>query len=578
MIERFSLFTVAKDDSYTKQIQGDSFPFSTRNIDSNYFMFKLKLPPGTSRLFYLKLKVHSLAQFPIEAGTLKAFIKTAHSRDIFNGIFFGIIFALVFYNLFIFISVRDKSYLFYVFYAIFAGLFNAYASGYAFNFLWGNIPLFDNYPAVLVVLTTIFALLFAVYFLELKEQAPAFYRAAEVYVLLLLIPVIYNLAGYRFQSIAMVQILDFVGIFVLLYFGTIMFVRGQKHARFYMLAWSIQLLATLSYILKNVSVLPYDFFTANALQIGIATEAILLSFALADRINTYKLEKEHAQQLAIQSLEEKEQMIVNQNRILEEKVKQRTVELESINENLEKQRAELEKSNTLKDRLFSVISHDLRSPLVSLYSFVELMQMKNLSPEAVDKFLSKLKESLNNTNAMLDNVLYWALSQLNRLKIRYTDTSVRFITKELLQLYRDASSQKQIELVNNIPEDLVINTDPDIIKLVLRNLISNAIKYTPKGGKVVVGAERDETHYHIYVSDNGIGMSEEQIKSLFTEMNNRSTAGTANEKGTGIGLTLCSEYITKIKGRIDVETQVDKGSTFTITLPVKSPEFEHIES
>ncbi len=575
-MKKVTLYTTYGNKIIDAQVQGDNLPFNNRDIDSNYFTFHLKLTPGSTKTFYIKLHIHAVTQYPIQVGTLNGFIKTAHSRDIFNGIYFGILLALAFYNLFIFFSVRDKSYLFYVFYALMAGLFNAYANGYAYNFLWKSFPQLNNYPAVLIVITTVFALFFAIYFLDLKKQAPVFYRISQIFFYLLLIPLIINLAGYRFLSVSIVQVLDFAGIVLFLSFGSAMFARGQKHARYYMLAWTIQLLAVLVYILKNVSFFPYNFITANALQMGITIEALLLSFALADRINTYKQEKEHAQQLAIQSLKEKEQIIINQNKILEEKVKLRTNELEVINKNIEKQKVELEKSNELKDRLFSIISHDLRSPLVSLYSFLELIQIKELSQEAIEKALAKLKESLNNTNAMLDNVLYWALSQLDRLQIRVSKTSIRIVTSDIFLLYKEASSQKNIVLKNEVPDDISIKTDSEIIKLILRNLISNAIKYTNHEGHITVKAEKRDTIYQIFVIDNGIGMSEEKRRELFHNDYQKSTFGTANERGTGIGLSLCSEYISKIRGNIRVESQPDKGSTFIITLPDYDPKLQEV--
>lgn len=576
MFKNISLFTIHPDNSYSKQMGSDNLAFSKRDVDSNYFMFDLNVPPGSTQTFYLKMKIHSLSQFPIKAGTLKAFYATAHSRDIFNGIYFGIILALAFYNLFIFFSVKDKSYLLFVFYALFAGLSNAFINGYAFNFIWTGLPVLNNYLTVFLSLTSLFASLFAIYFLDLKKQAPVLNRIVYVFIALFLVPVTYSLLGYRFESIQIVQILDFTGAIILFTVGCIMFIRGQKHARFYMLAWSVEFIALFAFVLKNLSVLPYNFLTTNALMLGSAIEALLLSFALADRINTYKQEKELAQLLAIQSLREKEQIIINQNKILEEKVKLRTTELESINKNIEKQKVELEKSNELKDRLFSIISHDLRSPLVSLYSFLELIQIRELSQEAIEKALAKLKESLNNTNAMLDNVLYWALSQLDRLQIRVSNTSIQLVTADIFQLYKEASIQKNISLINEVPKNITIKTDSEIVKLILRNLISNAIKYTNKNGKVIVKAEKQGSAYKIYVTDDGIGMSDEKLEEIFNNDTKKSTFGTANERGTGIGLSLCCDYISKISGNIRAESQIDEGSTFVITLKDYEPEQEEI--
>ncbi len=566
-IAKLTLYAMHANGSYTKKTYGDAVKFNQRDIKTNFFTLKLNIATDSTRTFYLRMPVYLPSQFPLKTGTLQAFMEAGHKRDVYIGLYFGIMLALAFYNLFIFISVRDKAYLYYVLYALSICLLNAQFNGYAFNFLWSNEPIINNYPAIIAALPSLFAIYFVLFFLDIKQNALIFYRIYQVMTSIFVFAILFSLLGFKYESLTIVQISDFAGAIYMLITGIVMFLRGQKHARFYMLAWSFLLLSIIIFIFKDVSILPYNFLTANSLILGTALEALLLSFALADRINTYKLEKEQAQQLAIQTLREKEHIVLNQNKILEEKVRQRTEELEVTNRNIEKHREELQKSNELKDQLFSVISHDLRSPLVSLYSFVELMQMKQLSPETTENVLLKLKESLNNTNAMLDNVLYWALSQLDRLEIRISYTSVNSVTSEIFQLYKAASAQKNIQLKNEVPPHIFIRTDPEIMKLVLRNLISNAIKYTQQEGQVIVKAETNNDQLKIKVIDDGIGMNEKQMKQIFSDNNKTSMPGTANEKGTGIGLAICREYIRKINGNLSVDSEVNQGTTFIVSLP-----------
>ncbi len=239
-------------------------------------------------------------------------------------------------------------------------------------------------------------------------------------------------------------------------------------------------------------------------------------------------------------------------------------------EQLQAYSQELQKINQSKDKFFSIIAHDLKSPFSGLIGFstllIEAIQDKDY--ETVEKGINMISQISNNTYALLLNLLEWSQSQTG--KIDYIPES--FVLSELIsdtvELQKYQAGTKGIRLCKNIPPTIKVNADINMIKTIIRNLISNAIKYTQKGGVITISATTQNSMAHISVSDTGVGIRKEKIEKLFQIEHTESTPGTNKEKGTGLGLILCKEFIEKHKGRIWAESEVEKGSTFHFTIPL----------
>ncbi len=230
---------------------------------------------------------------------------------------------------------------------------------------------------------------------------------------------------------------------------------------------------------------------------------------------------------------------------------------------------ELKQLNTVKDRFFSIISHDLRNNLTTMRLYFELASNPDYKPEenSLQELSKQISSSVDNTIELLENLLVWAQTQVNGIKVNLKKISVNTLVKDNIALLSATALQKEIQLTNTTSDDCVL-ADEDMLNLVLRNLISNAIKFTSNGGKVYVHSQRKENNVLIEITDTGVGISEEAQKQLFTRNLNPSTLGTANEKGTGLGLILCKEFIEKNNGTISIESEEGKGSTFKILLPL----------
>ncbi|MGI9541676.1 MAG: ATP-binding protein [Cyclobacteriaceae bacterium] len=252
------------------------------------------------------------------------------------------------------------------------------------------------------------------------------------------------------------------------------------------------------------------------------------------------------------------------NKGLEQKVLDRTQELDHKNQ-------ELVKINAIKDKLFTIISHDLRQPLLSLGVFLEVLRKlpDNLSQEKWSQFHSKVSASLHDVTNLLDNLLYWSQAQMGSREVELRQFKVKNIIDKNIELYRDSANQKQIQLkAESLQEDPIVVCDENVLNLVMRNLLNNAIKYTDHNGKVTVALKLENGHLKISIMDTGIGMAPELIEKLFEKQYHYTSPGTENERGTGLGLKLCKEFIERQDGTISVESQPGEGSNFSFTIPL----------
>ena len=235
-------------------------------------------------------------------------------------------------------------------------------------------------------------------------------------------------------------------------------------------------------------------------------------------------------------------------------------------EEMEKRSEELERLNQVKDKFFSIISHDLRSPINALAGLLDLLDKGAVSASELPKHIRELKVRFNHTRTLLNNLLDWTLLQMDKLNVQAAKIDIYNLVEENIQLLTSVQN-KDIRLLNEVPRNAIGFADSNTINLVIRNLMTNSIKFTNDGGMVRIGAKEKGSEWLISVKDNGVGMPNEVLKMLFDKTAPYTTRGTANEKGTGLGLILCKEFVEKNGGKIWVESEEGKGSTFFFTLP-----------
>jgi two-component system sensor histidine kinase/response regulator len=237
---------------------------------------------------------------------------------------------------------------------------------------------------------------------------------------------------------------------------------------------------------------------------------------------------------------------------------------------IENQKKELVLANETKDKFFSIIAHDLRGPIGSLVNMFELLEDETLFTEKERKEAEiAMKKSTKSTYDLLENLLRWSRLQNGTIEFNPENINCFDLVEQCFNLLKNLSKNKKISLVNNIKNDLYAYADKEMITTVIRNLISNAIKFTNENGTIEVNADKKDYFIFISVKDNGVGISNKNIDKLFTISEKITSTGTSGEQGTGLGLVLCKEFIEKNNGKIWVQSEINNGSTFTFTIPVK---------
>lgn len=240
-----------------------------------------------------------------------------------------------------------------------------------------------------------------------------------------------------------------------------------------------------------------------------------------------------------------------------------------IEDKLNEKRARLHELNATKDKFFSIIAHDLKSPFNAILGFSELLaqQIREKDYKRIEKSGMIIHKSSQQAMDLLTNLMEWARSQTGKMNFTPQSIDIVLLINQITELLTPSAQQKSITITAELPRNAFVLADTAMISTVMRNLISNAIKFTHPGGKIGIFAVQNETELTINVSDTGVGIQNESIEKLFRIDESYSTIGTSNEKGTGLGLILCKDFITKHGGKIWVESEPGKGSKFHFLLP-----------
>lgn len=234
---------------------------------------------------------------------------------------------------------------------------------------------------------------------------------------------------------------------------------------------------------------------------------------------------------------------------------------------LETKAADLERINTTKNKLFTIVSHDLRAPLATVRSYLEILSHLDPGKENWQEVQSDLIEMTQNTDNMLSNLLMWSTSQMEGISINKKPILLADTLIPVIKVFQSIANSKQIALNFEIDPGLKVLADENMLQLVIRNILCNAIKFTNSGGNIQLKVESDYPNYVIKIIDNGIGMTDQIKKSIFS-LKAESSFGTKNEKGVGLGLNLCKEFTEIQGGKIWFDSVTGKGSTFYISIPI----------
>lgn len=255
-----------------------------------------------------------------------------------------------------------------------------------------------------------------------------------------------------------------------------------------------------------------------------------------------------------------------QNAIILEKLEQKVLERTAA---LEAKKAELEQLNASKDRLFSIIGHDLRSPAASLQNATDLIQhyQQKGNMQQLTELGGRISRAAHNINAMLDNLLNWSITHTGDLQLQPELLSVNQLFEDVLEVYQEIAAFKNISISKNCPETLTILADRNAALTIMRNLLCNSVKFTHSGGAISLNAKQLEHQTEILICDNGVGMEPEKLQNLFQLKEGKSSRGTAKEKGIGLGMVLVREFLRLNSGSIQVTSLPKKGTSIQLLFP-----------
>lgn len=600
-----------KDNEVVSFQAGDAFPFSARLFNHQHFIFPFQLKKLESCLILLKVRSLEQVNIPLVVGKRKDILTNNYQTDLIAGIYFGIMFVMFFYNMFLFLSIRDKSYLYYIIYIAGIAMAQAALQGYVFKYFLFNLPYLNQLSVVVFsAISGVGAIQFARSFLPIKAKLPKIDVGLKVFAVIYLVTALIYLLGWRQWSYHLLDALALTLSLYALYFSIRLSLQGERSAKFFLLAWSFFMVGMFVFVARNLGWLPFNFLTKNALIIGSAIEAVLLSVALADRINVLKKEKETSQALALQVSLENEKLVREQNLVLEAKVAERTEALQRTNHELENTLSDLKNTQTQlvnSEKMASLgqltagIAHEINNPINFVTSNIvplrrdlddlmklltaydglhqagdayesQLQKIKKLEKELDFDFLKEeinillngMEEGAKRTAEIVKGLRIF--SRLDESDLKKVDIN-EGIESTLILL--NSSMGGKIDLIKNYDPNAFVECFPGKMNQVIMNITNNAIQAILENesqnqrGQIEITTKLESEFVRISIRDNGPGMTTETKEKIFDPFFTTKQVG----HGTGLGLSIVYSIIEAHRGRIEVESEPKVGTTFHILLP-----------
>jgi signal transduction histidine kinase len=515
---------------------------------TNRYLFEL-LPThasGQGKDIYLKVRSDNMMLLALKITDAKTLISSGNYKIGFESLYSGILIMLFIFNIFLFISVKDKTYLYYAVYVCALFIYVVlYLRGYGYIFGTDFRRFVNLYPHAFASLATIAAFFFSWEFLGIKERVPKMVPVYKLMVCLWIILLIIAIFGGKSILAVLVNYLTFISCIVAWYAGLCAYRNGLKSALYYLIAWFAVGLSFVIVLLGLTDIIPYYDLSYEIGPIGTTIEMLFLSFALGDRFNHIQQEK---------NLIEKEnlKLVLSHNERLEVVVEERT--------------RKLSKANAEKDKLFSIVAHDLRSPFHSLVSILELNDNDMLDFEELKMLLQETRKNVDHIHLTLNNLLYWAKGQMNMPGSNPESFDLEAMAERLVLVYQPLSMSKKIKLITSVSGSCNVFADVNEITLVFRNLIDNALKFSPQDSLIRIVMEQHIGEVRISVCNVAQENNTNQFETLLDPEGFFSTPGTNNEQGIGLGLHLCREYIQLNGGDMQVVVK-DHQVTISFSLP-----------
>jgi len=521
---------------------GDALPFGERSIRQRNHLFELDLSDGQPQRVYLRVQSEGSVQVPLTLWAPAAYLEEQSAHIYVLAIIYGVLLVMLVYNLFIYLSVRDRSYLYYILYIGSFGLYQVSVNGLGVEYLWPDSPWWANASTPFFIgAAGLFGCQFARSFLHTREHSRWIDCSLMALMALGALTMLLAFTSSYALSLRLATFLALWFTVVVFIAGCLAWYRGMRVARYFMIAWTTFLVGAQINTLMVLGYLPHNFFTMYAGQIGSAIEVALLSLALADRINAMR--------------DERAQILQETGRTLE-----------TLNR-------ELAESNRLKDQFLANVTHELRTPMHGVLGSLELMRTLELDGE-LEQYQRIASASAREMMQLVNDLLALTELQANRLALRIEPFALQAVVDALVQVYGPRAAARglafEVELAPQLPERLL--GDADKLRQALGYLLDNAIKFTPQGRVVLTLAGQAEADGRVRlqaeVIDTGIGFDAPADAALYQHFRQLNGSMTRQYGGLGIGLSLCRQLVALQGGQIRHQSEPGRGSRFTLSVPL----------
>lgn len=615
LLDKVSFYHPDEKGGYEVKAISKNKPFTDRGNPSQNYRFEFRNVDSNGTTAFLRIESNTQLLIPVKIGSPEKVANANLNRDMLSGMYFGIMLVMLLYNLFVLLSTKDKSYFYYILYIFSVALVQLNITGLGFKYLWPQQAEFEKFSVFLFPSFTAFAsIAFIRQFLNTKEYTPRLHKGFWVFIVAYCITIGNAIFGSKHMSY---NLLNVNALPLSLYMiGIAAYIRAKykyRPASFFLVAWSVFLVSIILFVMKDFGVLPYNLLTVSVIQIGSAFVVVLLSIALADKINVYKKEKEESQAQALTALEENARIIREQNVILETKVDERTIELQQSNEELNKTLKELKEAETQlveSEKMASLgqltagIAHEINNPInfvtsnvkplkrdvdmiIDMLNRVEEISLSEASADEKRQQIKALKEDLD-YDYLKEEISYLltgitegsnrtaeivkglrVFSRLDEDDLKLADINEGMDSTLIIVRNTLGSNIDIITDYGNLP---LVECYPGKLNQVFLNIVSNGLQAIrsrfkdERGGQLTITTSvAEDSSVRISIRDNGIGMDEITKKKVFEPFFTTKDVG----EGTGLGMSIVYNTINKHNGKIEFESTLGEGTEFIITLPVK---------